>query len=118
MMLMIIVNKRELVLALRLRVFANCRYRCDILAQEFLWISIPHIRQLISSKKGLYSAYITLHHEYIYPGTQSPHLRLKRPRPSLKSSMTWDHDLISELNAAKRRAAKDAGKRYFRHITT
>ncbi|KAK6835382.1 hypothetical protein RU639_002238 [Aspergillus parasiticus] len=81
---------------------------CDILAQEFLWISIPHIRQLISSKKGLYSAYITLHQEYIYPGTQSPHLKLKRPRPSVKSSMTWDHDLISELNAAKMRAAKDA----------
>ncbi|KAE8140637.1 hypothetical protein BDV38DRAFT_240056 [Aspergillus pseudotamarii] len=80
---------------------------CDILAQEFLWISIPQIRQLISSKKGLYSAYLTLYQEYIYPGIQSPHLRLKRPRPSVELTRTWDHDLISELNAAKRRAAKD-----------
>ncbi|GAB1193813.1 hypothetical protein APSETT444_003043 [Aspergillus pseudonomiae] len=87
-----------------------CEYRkqaCDILAQEFLWISIPHIRQFVSSKKGLYSAYIALYKEYIHPGTQSSHLRLKRPRPLVKSSKTWDQDLISELNAAKRRIAKD-----------
>ncbi|KAE8380147.1 hypothetical protein BDV26DRAFT_290707 [Aspergillus bertholletiae] len=81
---------------------------CDILAQEFPWTSIPHIRQLISSKGGLYSVYMTLYQEYIHPGTQLPHIRLKRPRPFVNSGRAWDHELISELNAAKRRIAKDA----------
>ncbi|KAE8385925.1 hypothetical protein BDV23DRAFT_164041 [Aspergillus alliaceus] len=86
-----------------------CKQACDIVAQEFLYVPIPAIRQLIARKKGLYSTYLTLFaQENIHSESQQLGIRLKRPRPVVKTSNTWDYDLIVELDAAKRRAEKDA----------
>ncbi|KAE8348655.1 hypothetical protein BDV28DRAFT_81746 [Aspergillus coremiiformis] len=82
---------------------------CDILAQEFLDVPIPTIRHHLAGKKGLYSTYLSLlAQENLHPGPPQPRLRLKRPRPLVQARRAWDHDLISELDAARRRAEKDA----------
>ncbi|KAF7589761.1 hypothetical protein BBP40_003869 [Aspergillus hancockii] len=81
---------------------------CDVLAHEFLHVPVPVIRQLVAEKEGLYSAYLILFaHENLSSGSEQLYVRLKRPRPYVRTRAIWHLDVISELNAAKRKADKD-----------
>ncbi|KAH8429587.1 E3 ubiquitin-protein ligase RNF216 [Aspergillus melleus] len=79
---------------------------CDVLGQEFLRVPVTHIRQVMSEKKGLYTAYLTIYLQEMFPGDSNiPYARLKKPR-TLDQGKYHNFRGLAELGAAKQQAQK------------
>ncbi|PYH91728.1 hypothetical protein BO71DRAFT_43134 [Aspergillus ellipticus CBS 707.79] len=75
-----------------------------ILAQEFLWMPVNHIRQIVNDKKELYAAYLTLYTQANEPDKQ--YAKLKRERQATAASPpTRNNEKTSTMENLKKELA-------------
>ncbi|OJJ66872.1 hypothetical protein ASPBRDRAFT_34625 [Aspergillus brasiliensis CBS 101740] len=82
-----------------------------LLAQEFEWMPLRHIRDVMTNKKELFAAYLTLHSQK--NGETGQYTKLKNKRLSAATILPKVNDvsiaenLARELDAAKKKAEKE-----------
>ncbi|RDK39789.1 hypothetical protein M752DRAFT_52577 [Aspergillus phoenicis ATCC 13157] len=83
-----------------------------LLAQEFEWMPLKHIRDVLTDKKELFSAYLTLHSQENeqtgkYTKLKSKRVSIAANLPQGDEEVSIAENLARELGAAKKKAEKE-----------